>query len=53
MVCTPEEINDDSPSLNMKITTVLKPSARKSLHLFTNVFDVEKRTSIRRVGASQ
>ena len=53
MVSTPEEINDDSPSLNTKITAGLKPIARKSLHLFTNIFDVKKRTSIRCVGASQ
>ena len=53
MVSTPEEINDDIPSLTMTQTTVKKPSARKSLHLSTNIFDVKKRTAIRRVGAAK
>ena len=50
MVSTPEEITNDSPSLNMTQTTIKKPSARKSLYLFTNIFDVKKRTAIHTVG---
>ena len=34
----------------MTQTTVKKPSARESLHLFTNIFDVKKRTDIHSVG---
>ena len=34
----------------MTQTTVKKPSASKSLCLFTKEFDVKKRTVIRRVG---
>ena len=34
----------------MTKTKVKKPSARKSLHLFTNIFDVKKRTDIHSVG---
>ena len=30
--------------------TVKKPSASKSLHLFTNIFDVKERTAIHSVG---
>ena len=50
MVYTPEKITDYSPSLPMTQATAKKPSARKSLHLFTNIFDVKKRTAIYRVG---
>ena len=53
MVSTIEEITDDSPSLPMTQTTVKKPSARKSLCLFTNIFDVKKKTAKRRVGAAK
>ena len=53
MVSTPEEITDDSFSLPMTQTTVNKPSARKSLCLFANIFDVKKKTSKRRVGAAE
>ena len=38
MVSTIEEITDDSPSLPITQTTIMKPSARKSLRLFTNVY---------------
>ena len=34
----------------MNQMTVKKPSARKSLRLFTNIFDVGNRTAIRRIG---
>ena len=51
MVSTPEEITDISPSLLIIQTTVKKPSAKKSLCLFTNIFDAENRTSKHRVGA--
>ena len=53
MVSTPEEIIDDSPSLTMTKTTVKKPSASKSLCLFTKIFDVNKRIAKRRVGSAK
>ena len=46
MVSTPEEITKDSTSLPMSQTKTKKPSARKSLHLFTNIVDVKNRTAI-------
>ena len=49
MVNTPEKITDDSLSLPMTSTSVKKPSAVKSLCLFTNIFDVKNRTTIRHV----
>ena len=49
MVSTPEVVTYDSPNVPMTSTPVKKPSARKSLCLFTNIFDVKKRTAIRRV----
>ena len=42
MMSTQEEITDDSPSVPMTSTPVKKPSARKSLCLFTNIFDIKK-----------
>ena len=49
MVYTPQEVTDVSPSLRITQTTVKKLSDRKSLCLFTNIFDVKNRTEIRRV----
>ena len=43
MVSTTEK-TDDSPSFSMTQTTVKKPSARKSLCLFTNIFYVKMKT---------
>ena len=37
----------------MKPTTVKKPSAQKALCMFTNILDVNKKTSYRRVGADK
>ena len=53
MVSTPEEITDDSPGFPMTQTTNKNPSARKSLRLFTNIFDFKRRTAIHRVGAEK
>ena len=53
MVSNPEEITDVSPSLPMTQTTVKKPSARKSLCLFTNIFYVKNKTAKLLVGASK
>ena len=53
MVSTTEEVTDDSPSLPMISTPFKKPRASKSLCLFTNIFDVKKKTAKRRVGAAK
>ena len=51
MVSTPE-INDDIHNLPMTQTTVKKPSARKSLRLFTKILYAKNGTAIRRVVAT-
>ena len=48
MVSTTEELTDDSPNFPMTSTPVKKPSARKSLCLFTNMLNVKKKTTKRR-----
>ena len=48
-----EKITDEGPSLIMTQTKVNKPSARKSLRSFTNIFNVKDRTAIHRVGAEK
>ena len=52
-VSTPKESTDDSPSFPITKTTVKKLSAKKPLCLFTNIFEVKKKTEKRRVGAAQ
>ena len=47
MVSTPEGFNNNSPISPIKSTSVKKPSARKSLCLFTNIFDMKKKTAYR------
>ena len=44
MVYTPEKVTYVITSLRITQTTVKKPSARKSVCLFTNIFDVKKKT---------
>ena len=53
MVSPPEGVTDDIPSLPMTQTTFKKPSASKSLCLFTKIFDVRPKTAKRRVGAEK
>ena len=53
MVYTSEVFTDNIPISPMKPTPVKKPSAQKSLCMFTNILDVNKKTYYRRVGASQ
>ena len=45
MVSTPEGFTDNSPISPMISTPVKKPSARKSLCLFTNILDARKKTA--------
>ena len=50
MVYTPEGFTDDSPISPMTSTPVKKPCAIKSLHMFTNILYVKKKTATHRVG---
>ena len=52
MVSTPEGVTYNSPNVPMASTPVKKPSARKSLCLFTNIFDVKKKIEKLRIGAA-
>ena len=53
MMSTIEENTYVSPSLHKTPTTVKNPSASKSRCLFTNIFDVKKKTSKLCVGAAK
>ena len=53
MVSTPEGFTDKIPNVPMTSTPVKKPSARKSLYLFTNILDVKKKTTKRRIVAAK
>ena len=53
MVSTPEVFTDNSPISPMTSTPVKKPSAQKSLCMFTNILEVKKKTAYRRVGAAK
>ena len=51
MVLSLEGVTNENPNVPMTPTPVKKPSARKSLCLFTNIFDVLKPPAKRRIGA--
>ena len=53
MVYTPEGVTDNIPNVNLKSTTVKKPSAKKSLCLLTNILDVKMKTAKRRIVAGK
>ena len=53
MVSNPEVFTNNSTRSPMTPTPVKKPSARKSLCLFTNILYVKNKTAIRRVGAAK
>ena len=52
MVSNPDRFKDNSPISPGPTTIVKKFSARKPIHLFTEVLDVKK-TSVLRVGAAK
>ena len=45
LLSTPEGIVDNSPNVHMTSSPVNKPSARKSLCLFTNILDNKPKTA--------
>ena len=53
ILSTPEGVTDNSPNVHMTSTPVKKPSARKSLCLFTNILDVKPTTAKRRFVAAK
>ena len=53
MVYTPEMFANNSPRYTMTPTPVNKPSAIKSLCIFTKILDVENRTDVCWVGAAK
>ena len=53
MVSTPEGVTDDSHKVPMTLTPSKKPSASKSLCLFTNTLNVKKKTATFRIGAAE
>ena len=53
LLSTPEVFTDKSPNVHMSSTTVKKPSAKKSLCLFTNILDAKPKTAKRRFSAAK
>ena len=53
MVSTPEGLTDNNPISSMTQTPVEKPSARKSLCLYTRILDVKKKTATHRFGSTK
>ena len=53
MVYTTEGFTNNSPIYPMTSTLVMKPSARKSMCMFTNILEVKKKTAYHRVGADK
>ena len=45
LLSTPEGVTDNSPNVPMTSTQFRKPSARKSLCLFTKILDVKPKTA--------
>ena len=53
MVSNPEGFTNNSPIPPRKSPPVKKPSAQKSLCMFTNILEVKKKTAYRQVGAAK
>ena len=53
MVSTPEVVTDNIPNMPITSTPVKKPSASKSLCLFTNILDVKPKTEKRHIVAAK
>ena len=53
ILSTPEWVTENSPNAHMTSKPVKKPSARKSLCLFTNILDVQPKTAKRRFVAAK
>ena len=53
MVSTTEGVTYDGPNMPMASTPVKKPSARKSLCLFTNILNIKNKTAKCFIGAAK
>ena len=53
ILSTPEGVTDNGPNVHLTSSPVKKPSARKSLCLFTNILDVKPKTEKRRFVAAK
>ena len=53
ILSTPEGVIDNSPNVHMTSTPFKKPSASKSLCLFTNILDIQPKTAKRRFFAAK
>ena len=53
ILSTPEGVKDNIHNVHMTSTPVKKPSSRKSLCLFTNILDVQPKTTKRRFVAEK
>ena len=53
IISTPEGVTDNIANVHMTSTPVKKPSARKSLCLFTNILNVQPKTAKRRFVAAK
>ena len=53
LLSNPEGVTDNSPNMHMTSSPVKKPSARKSLCLFTDILDVKPKTEKRRFVAAK
>ena len=53
MVSTPEGVTDNSPNVTMTSTPAKKPSASKSLCLFTKILDIKPKTAERLIVAAK
>ena len=53
LISNPEVVTDNSPNVHMPSIPVKKPSARKSLCLFTKILDVQPKTAKRCFVAAQ
>ena len=53
ILSTPEGVTDNSPNVHMKSAPVRKPSARKSLCLFTKILDAQPNKAKRRFVAAK
>ena len=53
MVSTPVEVADNTTNVHLTSTPVKKPSARKSLCLFTKILDVKPKIAKRRIVAAK
>ena len=53
ILSTPEVFIDNIPNVHLTLSPVKKPSARKSLCLFTNILDIQHETAKRRFVAEK